>query len=164
MEWISNAQPWQSCAHQRLGSKLGSACPQGWDLNLLLIDEAGDLAHAMQIPVTTANQWISQAPVSSLLVQAKANNKRVSKTSRKTTEISEPLLTTQHGRETPMPSLGLSRAFRGRLPCLSGDLFSSNQSTSLERARRAGEGKQNESAELMTGRAGATNKPQNSLL
>ena len=87
------------------------------------------LAHAVQIPITIANQWISQAPVRSLLVQAKANNKRVSKTSRKTTEISEPLLTTQHGRETPMPPLGLSRAFRGRLPCLSSELLSTRRRT-----------------------------------
>ena len=58
------------------------------------VDEAGDLAHAMQISVNTSNQWISQAPVTSLLVQAKAENKRVSRTSRKTTEISEPVLTT----------------------------------------------------------------------
>ena len=80
-------------------------------------DEAGDLAHAMQIPVTTANQWISQAPVDSLLVQAESESKGVIRTSRETTEISEPTLTTQHGQETPMPLLGPSRATR-RLPCL----------------------------------------------
>jgi len=71
----------------------------------VFVDEAGDLAHAMQIPVTTANQWISQAPVSSLLVQNKAESKRVNRTSRETTEISEPLLTTQQGRGTPMAPL-----------------------------------------------------------
>jgi len=68
-----------------------------------ICDEAGDLAHAMQIPVTTANQWISQAPVTSLLDQAEAESKRAIRTSRETREISELSLTTQHRQEAPMP-------------------------------------------------------------
>ena len=39
------------------------------------MDAAGNLAHARQIPITTANQWISQAPVNSVLVQIKAESK-----------------------------------------------------------------------------------------
>jgi hypothetical protein len=40
------------------------------------MDAAGNLTHARQIPTATANQWISQAPVNSLLVQIKAERKK----------------------------------------------------------------------------------------
>ena len=116
------------------------------------INEAGDLAHAMQIPVTTANQWISQAPVNALLVQAEPESKTVIRTSRETTEISEPALTTQHGRETPVPPLVH--------PQLHGAFLASQviccplvEAHLIERVTLAGEAKPNKSAELMTGSA-----------
>jgi hypothetical protein len=53
-----------------------------------------EVAHAQRTSFSVANQQISRELVTSLLVQAKAENKRFIRTSRKTTEISEPVLTT----------------------------------------------------------------------
>ena len=67
-----------------------------------LIDVAGDRAHAMQTPIADANQWISQAPVTSLLVQTEAESKRVIRGSRKTTEISQSLFEKGSAVLTPL--------------------------------------------------------------
>ena len=115
-------------------------------------DEAGDLAHAVQIPVTTANQWISQAPVNSLLVQAESESKRAIWTSRETTEISEPPLMTQHGGNAPIPPWirpGLSDAFLpSQVICCP-----RVEAPPPDRVAPAGAATPNKSAELMTGRA-----------